>query len=347
MNHRFERDCIENASLTVLNSFRVPARAGCLIELTNPARIPAALDIVARLDAPPLILGGGSNLLLVSELVPVVLRPRFDGIQLLGEEQGRRCLRVAAGVNWHELVRHCVEKGWPGLENLALIPGTTGAAPVQNIGAYGVQFADVCRVVEAVSLSSGETRRFEAVDCQFGYRDSRFKREAGQWLITSVELSLPATFAPRIDYPGLAEALADQGSVEALTPGRVADAVERVRRGKLPGPEADQPGCAGSFFKNPVVSTATASRLAERWPELPRYPGATPDQVKLSAAWLIEQDGWKGYRDGDAGVYHRHALVLVNHGQASGAEIWALARRIMDSVEARFGVRLEPEPLVI
>ncbi|MGD9888357.1 MAG: UDP-N-acetylmuramate dehydrogenase [Halothiobacillaceae bacterium] len=330
-----------NTSLRDLNTFRVDARARYFVSLETPEDIPAFLSDGRFHGLPRLILGGGSNILLRDDFSGVVLHVALKGIELLGEDEVYRYLAVAAGENWHDLVRYTVEQGWAGLENLSLIPGTVGAAPVQNIGAYGVEFAELCHAVDVVDMASGETGVIAAEDCRFAYRDSRFKQEPGRYLITSVLLKLPKTFVPKLDYPGLREALAD-GKV---TPLSVSDAIIAVRRSKLPGLEADQPGSAGSFFQNPMISREQAAKLRELHSNMPQW--VVGEQVKLSAAWLIEQCGWKGRRLGDAGVYDKHALVLVNYGQASGAALWNLAEQIMQSVQARFGVSLQPEPVVI
>ncbi len=333
---------VEHASLREYNSFRVEARARYLITLETLEDIPAFLHDARFRGLPRLILGGGSNVLFCSDFPGVVLHVALKGIEWLGEDAHERYLAVAAGENWHELVCWTIERGWAGLENLSLIPGTVGAAPVQNIGAYGVEFHDVCKAVEATDLETGQSVVLPAEACRFAYRSSRFKEEEGRWLITAVLLKLPKVYRPRLDYPGLREALGEREP----TPRAVFDAVCDLRRAKLPGLEADQPGSAGSFFKNPLISAQQASTLQARFPDLPAWPQAD-GRVKLPAAWLIEQCGWKGYREGDAGVSARHALVLVNHGRATGAEIDRLAGRIRASVAQRFGIRLEAEPRIL
>ncbi|OYY74560.1 MAG: UDP-N-acetylenolpyruvoylglucosamine reductase [Gammaproteobacteria bacterium 28-57-27] len=332
----------ENASLLAFNTFRVDVGARYFVTLETLEDIPVFLADTRLHKLPRLILGGGSNVLLRDDFPGVVLHVALKGIELLGESDTQRFLAVAAGENWHDLVRHTVEQGWAGLENLSLIPGTVGAAPVQNIGAYGVELAERCAAVDVVDMTTGEAGVMTAEDCRFAYRDSRFKQEPGRYLITSVLLKLPKTFVPKLDYPGVREALGNA----ALTPHAVSDAICSVRRGKLPGLEADQPGSVGSFFQNPIISSEQAAILREQWPMMPMWEVAD-GQVKLSAAWLIEQCGWKGQRQGDAGVYDKHALVLVNHGVASGAELWALAEQVMQSVQARFGVSLRPEPILV
>ncbi|MGD9710218.1 MAG: UDP-N-acetylmuramate dehydrogenase [Halothiobacillaceae bacterium] len=332
----------EHVSLLAHNTFRVEARARYFVTLEQLEDIPALLADERLRTLPRLILGGGSNILFRADFPGVVVRVVLRGIELLGEDESHRLVRAAAGENWHDFVRWTVGQGWPGLENLSLIPGTVGAAPVQNIGAYGVELADVCEAVEAVELSTGETHTFDRVACRFAYRDSLFKQQAGRWLITSVTFRLPKAFVPKPDYPGVREAL---GGVEP-TPLAISDAICAVRRAKLPGLAPGEPGSAGSFFKNPLVQAGQADALRASHPGLPAW--SQPDgRAKLSAAWLIEQCGWKGCRDGDAGVYAKHALVLVNHGRATGEQLWRLAEAIRASVRQRFGVDLEPEPIVL
>ncbi|MEO1752088.1 UDP-N-acetylmuramate dehydrogenase [Thiofaba sp. EF100] len=332
----------QHASLLAYNTFRVEARARYFLTLEQLADIPAFLGDARLQGLPRLILGGGSNILFRADFPGMVVRVALRGLELLGEDDSHRFVRAAAGENWHDFVRWTVEQGWPGLENLSLIPGTVGAAPVQNIGAYGVELAEVCAAVEAVDLTTGEFHRFDRAACRFTYRDSLFKQQTGRWLITAVTFRLPKTFTPRLDYPGVREAL---GEVEP-TPLAVSDAICSVRRAKLPGLAPGEPGSAGSFFKNPLVPAGQAEVLRASYPGLPAWP--QPDgRAKLSAAWLIEQCGWKGCREGDAGVYAKHALVLVNHGRATGAELWRLAEAIRASVRQRFGVDLEPEPILL
>ncbi|MGC9008452.1 MAG: UDP-N-acetylmuramate dehydrogenase [Halothiobacillaceae bacterium] len=332
----------EHVSLLAHNTFRVEARARYFAILEQMEDIPVLLADERFQRLPRLILGGGSNILFRADFPGVVVRVALRGIELLGEDESHRLVRAAAGENWHDFVRWTVGQGWPGLENLSLIPGTVGAAPVQNIGAYGVELADVCEAVEAVELSTGEFHRFDRAACRFAYRDSLFKQQAGRWLITSVTFRLPKAFAPKPDYPGVREAL---GGVEP-SPLAISDAVCAVRRAKLPGLAPHDPGSAGSFFKNPLIPAHQLAHLRAVFPLMPAWPQAD-GRAKLSAAWLIEQCGWKGYRRGDAGVYAKHALVLVNHGRATGAELELLAKTIQSSVAERFGVALEPEALIL
>jgi UDP-N-acetylmuramate dehydrogenase len=252
-------------------------------------------------------------------------------------------VRAEAGAGWDALVDWTLARGLAGLENLALIPGLVGAAPIQNIGAYGVEVAETIAVVEAWDRVERRALRLGHEDCAFGYRDSLFKRVPERWIVTAVEFRLARSAPLRLDYAGVREELEAMG-VTGPGPRDVAEAVRRLRRRKLPDPA--RIGNAGSFFKNPVVAQERAAQLRASFDGLPAYP-AGAGLAKLSAAWLIEHCGWKGHRDGDAGIAAQHALVLVNHGLASGAELLALARRVAASVEERFGVRLEPEPRIV
>ncbi len=332
------------ASLKDLNTFGIDARAEQLVELRSAAEIPAALA-AARAHPPALVLGGGSNLLLTRDLPGTVLRVMLSGRRILDEESGQALVEAAAGEPWHDFVEWTLSLGLCGLENLALIPGTVGASPVQNIGAYGVEMSESFDSLDAISLRDGSARRFERDDCRFGYRESVFRRAGdAQWLVTAVRFRLSRTPRLRLDYGEIRAELHALG-VSSPDARDVCRAVCAIRRRKLPDPAVL--GNAGSFFRNPVVDAARAERLRAAHPGLPVHPAEAPGRAKLSAAWLIERCGWKGHRDGDAGVADAHALVLVNHGQASGAQILALAERIRASVRERFGVELEPEPLVV
>ncbi|MDH5834120.1 UDP-N-acetylmuramate dehydrogenase [Luteimonas kalidii] len=334
---------IRGADLRARNTFGVAARAPLLVEVDA---LPALDEALAQLpaDASPLLLGGGSNLLFAGDPEGAVLSIRAAGIALSADDGAHARVRAEAGADWHAFVRRTLELGLCGLENLALIPGTVGAAPIQNIGAYGVEVGEFVDVVEAFEPATGRSHRLSSAQCGFAYRDSLFKREPGRFIVTAVEFRLPRSAPPRIDYAGVREALAAAG-ITAPTPLQVFDTVCGLRRRKLPDPAVI--GNAGSFFKNPVVPTDHARALAAAHPGLPVFPGADADSRKLSAAWLIDACGWKGHRDGDAGVSARHALVLVNHGSASGAQLLALARSVADSVLHRFGVALEPEPRIV
>ena len=332
---------IEPAPLASRNTFGIDATTPRLIEVDDAARVGEALAGYG--DARTLVLGGGSNLLLV-EAPGSALVLRDARIDVVADDAGTVVVRCGAGHGWHAFVMATLERGWSGLENLALIPGTVGASPIQNIGAYGVEVMDRIVAVEAWDRESGTAVRFAHDDCGFSYRDSRFKAVPDRYVVTSVEFRLFRQPRLHLDYAGIRDELQADG-ITAPSPRDVADAVVRIRRRKLPDPAVI--GNAGSFFKNPIVATGVADALLAANPGMPSFNGPDAAHRKLSAAWLIDQCGWKGHRDGDAGVSAGHALVLVNHGHATGAQLLALARRIADSVQARFGVAIEPEPRII
>ena len=332
-----------NASLKPYNSFSVEARAAQLIELESLDDID---ELIAnhRFDSQrDLVLGGGSNILFASDIEGRVILNRVRGKRIVEDLGSDVIVEASAGENWHHLVLWTLDQGLSGIENLSLIPGLAGAAPLQNIGAYGVELADVLESVQAVDLLSRERRAFDNAQCRFAYRDSRFKSaDAGRFLITGIRLRLQRGFTPRLAYSGIVEELASMG-IATPNPRQVSDAVIRIRQRKLPDPAVT--GNAGSFFKNPVVSRSTAERLSGDFPGLPVYPSG--EDVKLAAAWMIENCGWKGRSMGRAAVSEKHALVLINKGAASGAEILALADAIRESVLDRFEIELQPEPLIV
>ena len=340
-----------SASAPLRNTFGVDARAGQLIETDDANDLPA-LFAGALAGMSPLVIGGGSNLLIV-ENPALALALTSQSIRIVREHGDGAIVRADAGVEWHAFVLWTLEHGFAGLENLALIPGTVGAAPIQNIGAYGVEVGERIHAAEVFERASGAFHRFDAAACAFAYRDSVFKHDLDRYLIVAVEFALPyAASLPssslKLDYAGIREELTAMG-VDTAEPRTVAEAVIRLRRRKLPDPAVV--GNAGSFFKNPIVPLAQADALLAEHPRLPVFRGAGEDSRKLSAAWLIDACGWKGRRSdsgsGDAGVSEQHALVLVNHGRASGAELLDLARRIAEDVQSRFGVAIEPEPRLI
>lgn len=334
----------ENAPLQALNTFHVQASAAQLLELHDPALLPEVLALPQVARGPLRVLGSGSNVLIAADLPGTVLVFGNRDIRILEHRADHAVVRAGAGVPWHGLVMWSLQNGLSGLENLALIPGTAGAAPIQNIGAYGAQVGEFIQAVEAWDCHEQRWVRLDNEQCAFAYRDSVFKQQADRYLITAIELKLPLLHDLRMDYAGIREELQAQG-VELPVAADVANAVIAIRRRKLPDP--DVLGNAGSFFKNPVLPLEQVDVLLQRFPVLPVFPAERDDLRKVSAAWLIEHCGWKGYRDGDAGVAASHALVLVNYGGASGAQLLSLARRISASVLETFGVPIEPEPRLL
>ncbi|WP_226470216.1 UDP-N-acetylmuramate dehydrogenase [Luteimonas panaciterrae] len=334
---------LADADLTRRNTFGVAVRAPLLVEVQDTAALPS-LFANELAGTAPLVLGGGSNLLFAGDPDIPVLSIDAREIDILADEGDHTIVRADAGVEWHRFVMETLSRGLCGLENLALIPGTVGAAPIQNIGAYGVEVETRIHCVEAFERASGALQRLSPQDCAFAYRDSAFKRDPARWIVTAVEFNLTREAAPALDYAGLRDELAAM-DIAAPNASQVAEAVIRIRRRKLPDPAVI--GNAGSFFKNPIVPVALAEALQAEHPSLPMFPGSGADTRKLSAAWLIDRCGWKGAREGDAGVSEKHALVLVNHGHATGAQLLDLARRIAASVRERFGVSLEPEPRIV
>ena len=332
---------LQPADLRPRNTFGVAAHAGRLIEVLDAAAVPQALAALDG-DTRPLVIGGGSNLLFAGDAVDALAI--IDARRSVVSDDGERVVvRAAAGADWHGFVLWTLAQELGGLENLALIPGTVGAAPIQNIGAYGVEVGEHVVAVEAFDQDTRSFVRLDAEACRFGYRDSVFKQKPDRWIVTAVEFALHRFAEPVLDYAGLRDVLTARG-ITAPRPLDVAEAVIDIRRSKLPDPAVI--GNAGSFFKNPIVPAAQAAALVATHAGIPVF--AVDDGLrKLSAAWLIDRCGWKGHRDGDAGVAPGHALVLVNHGNAQGTELLALARRIAASVQMRFGVALEPEPKIV
>lgn len=325
-------------SLLPYNTFGIEAQATHFTEVASVDELRQALR---RAASPVLILGGGSNVLFTQDWPGTVVRNTIRGIEVVRHFKNRVWVRIGGGESWHGFVQWAVGQNFGGVENLSLIPGSVGAAPVQNIGAYGVELKDVFVGLEAVELATGKTRRFSRPACRFGYRDSVFKQaEKGRYCITSVTLSL-STGRHRVHtgYGDIAKTLAEMG-VAQPTIADVSAAVIRIRSSKLPDPA--RIGNCGSFFKNPEVERAVYEKIRLTHPAAPHYD--LPDgRVKIPAGWLIEQCGWKGKRVGNTGCHDKQALVLVNHGGATGAEVVALAYTIIGSVEKTFGVRLEPE----
>ncbi|MFK3823998.1 UDP-N-acetylmuramate dehydrogenase [Pseudomonas yamanorum] len=327
-------------SLKPFNSFGIDVRARLFAEARNDADVREALAYAAGQQLPLLVIGGGSNLLLTQDIDALVLRMASQGIRLVQDDGVQVVVEAEAGEAWHPFVLWTLAQGFSGLENLSLIPGTVGAAPMQNIGAYGVEIKDVFSGLTALDRQTGELRDFSLAECNFAYRDSLFKHEVGRWLILRVRFALSRAVHLKLEYGPVQQRLTEQGITQA-TPSDVSRAICSIRSEKLPDPAVL--GNAGSFFKNPLVSQALAAELQLEYPDLVAYPQAD-GQMKLAAGWLIDKAGWKGFRDGDAGVHRLQALVLVNYGAATGQEIAGLALRIQQDIEKRFKVVLEMEP---
>ncbi|CAM5780279.1 UDP-N-acetylenolpyruvoylglucosamine reductase OS=Rhizobacter sp. Root404 OX=1736528 GN=murB PE=3 SV=1 [Rhizobacter fulvus] len=331
-------------SLKPYNSFSLPAVAGTLVRIASDADVRRVVDDPVLGSAPKFVLGGGSNIILTRDMPQIVLKVEVRGIRLVEERADAWIVEAGAGENWHDLVAHTLARGWPGLENLALIPGTVGASPVQNIGAYGVELKDRFESLDAVDLVTGRTQTLFADTCAFGYRDSVFKNAlANRTVITRVRFRLPRPWQPVLGYLDIERRMAETG-IHAPSAQQVFDWVCAIRRAKLPDPAVI--GNAGSFFKNPIVTPEQCRDIIGRDPEIVHYP--LPDgSIKLAAGWMIDACGWKGKHVGQAAVYEKQALVLVNRGGAIGSEVMLLAGAIQESVYGRFGIRLEPEPLVV
>lgn len=332
-----------NVSLKPFNTFGIQATARYWADVQSLNDLQTLLQIDAYGDVPKIILGGGSNLLLTGDVEGMIIRMNIQGIELAGQDENHWWVKAGAGVNWHELVLYCVKRGYAGVENLSLIPGTVGAAPMQNIGAYGVELEQVFDSLEAVNRQTGEVRTFSREACQFGYRESIFKHALkGQYIITSVTFRLDKTPTFHTTYGAIQETLNQMGiTASTVSIKSISDAVIRIRRSKLPDPA--EIGNAGSFFKNPEIDGTHFQQLRLQYPDMPGYPLVTTSRVKVPAGWLIERCGWKGYRRGDAGVHANQALVLVNYGSAVGSEILALAHEIQQSVGETFGISINPE----
>ncbi|WP_323750706.1 UDP-N-acetylmuramate dehydrogenase [Marinobacter sp.] len=332
----------EQVDLRDLNTMAIAAKARQFADIETTDQLVQALDTAQEQQLKTLLLGGGSNLVFAGDFDGLVLHMALRG-RCWEQVQGDSAVLVlAAGENWHDAVLYAARSGYRGLENLALIPGTAGAAPVQNIGAYGVELCDTLESVTALDCGSREVVTLSAEQCQFAYRDSFFKRNPGRYIILEIRLRLSRSAPLKLDYRDLQDYLGDVDAAK-LTPLEVAEAVMAVRRRKLPDPET-LPN-TGSFFKNPVIDKAQFERLQERFPDLVFYPIA--DGVKLAAAWLIDHAGWKGFRNARVGIHNRQALVLVNHSQGDGADVLALAEDVRVSVRKEFGVELEVEPGIV
>jgi len=345
-----------NTPLQAYNSFGISAKALQLVRVHSDADVQAVLADVALRDAPKFVLGGGSNIVLTGDVKPLVLKVEMKGMRLVEETDKAWIVEAAAGEKWHDLVAWTLAQGWPGLENMALIPGTVGASPVQNIGAYGVELQDRFHALDAIDLTTGHSFSLDAAQCAFGYRDSVFKHEssganglglAGKALITRVRFLLRKDWKPVLGYLDLERKMAETG-ISQPTAQQIFEWVCAIRQAKLPDPAVI--GNAGSFFKNPTVTQDQCDDIIAREPKVVHYL-LDDGRIKLAAGWLIDACGWKGKTVGNAGVYEKQALVLVNVGGSehpcTGGEVMTLAKAIQTSVYERFGIRLEPEPVVV
>ncbi|MEP6585005.1 MAG: UDP-N-acetylmuramate dehydrogenase [Ginsengibacter sp.] len=332
----------ENFSLKKYNTFKIDAYAKYFAEFSSADSLSDILTV--KKNSKKMILGGGSNILFIKNFDGLILKNAIPGIDVTGDDDEHVYIKVGAGVNWHEFVMYCVSRNIGGVENLSLIPGNTGASPMQNIGAYGVEIKDVFHELEAMHLEENSVQTFKNADCRFGYRDSIFKKKyKDQFAILNVTFRLQKKPAYNISYGAIEDELKKM-NVENLSIKAISDAVIKIRKSKLPDPELI--GNAGSFFKNPEVRVNQLHQLTQIEPGIPSFK-INDDAFKIPAGWLIEQCGWKGYKKGDAGCYDKQALVLVNYGKATGKEIYNLSEEIKISVKEKFVIALETEVNII
>jgi len=330
---------LENQSLKSLNTFGFDVNAAQIFEVQEVSDM-HKLYSMGLFNNPIRVISGGSNLLLTQDIeIPVILI-RNKGIIITQETNDHVFLKVGAGENWHDFVIHCVERNWGGIENLSLIPGCVGACPIQNIGAYGTEVKDTITSVEVFNRATNEFETFQNHECKFEYRDSIFKSQRkDEYIITDVEFKLHKNWTPKTSYGDINQQLAKQG-ISSPTIKDVSDAVTEIRKSKLPDPV--EIGNSGSFFKNPIISKTLADKLLQEYPALKLFP-INEQEVKVAAAWLIDSLGWKGHTENDVGVHEKQALVLINKGNGSGKDILHLARKIQDSVNVKFGIKLDFE----
>ncbi len=331
----------EDIDITSRNSFHVRQRARRLVEFDRAEELP---ELFAKYGSDNwYVLSGGNNILFTKDIEPLLVVPCDDRIEILGESDTALRVKVGAGVEWDDLVAWAVEREAWGIENLSLIPGKAGAAPVQNIGAYGVEAKDVIRAVEMYFVEGGNFVTLAAEHCDFGYRESVFKHSLkGRVVITAIEIELSKVPNPRLNYGDVVREVEARGGA---TIANIRDAICSIRRSKLP--DTAVLGNAGSFFKNPIVEREVAERIAVDYPEMPSYPTQEEGKVKLAAGWLIEKAGMKGYKEGNVGVHERQALVLVNLGGATGGEVIAFAEKVVAAVREKFGIEISPEVNVL
>ena len=334
----------KNFPLQTCNTFGIAAKASTLVRIRSDADITTLLAAPEWQGKTAFVLGGGSNIVLMGDVESPILKMEIKGRRLLESTEKYWIVEAGAGEIWHEWVQWTLEQGFYGLENMALIPGTVGAAPVQNIGAYGVELQDHFHSLDAIDLQTGDTLTLDASQCAFSYRDSVFKQHLkNRVAIVRVRFALPKTWRPVLGYADIERKMAENQCPQP-TPHQIFDWICAIRRAKLPDPAVI--GNAGSFFKNPTVTTAQCEHIITRYPSLVYYQ-LDSGMCKLAAGWLIDSCGWKGKIMGHAGVYDKQALVLVNHGNATGADVVQLAQSIQSSVLERFGVMLEPEPILV
>lgn len=334
----------ENFSLKGLNTLGVQTHARYFTEITNQTEVNELIANPITHSLPVLIMGSGSNILFTTNFEGIVVKNSIKGIEVVEQDNDKVIIKAGSGENWSDFVDYCTEKGYYGLENLAAIPGTVGAAPVQNIGAYGVELKDYFHKMDALELHSHKIKSFGVKDCEFGYRDSIFKSKyRNKFFILSVTFKLSKKPVLKTDYEAIKTEIAEK-NISDLTPQKLKDIVICIRQSKLPDPSHVKN--AGSFFKNPIVKEKFYNEIKSDYPEI-RGVHVDSSHIKIPAAWLIEETGWKAHKEGNVGVYSKHSLVLVNHGSASGKEIYDFACRIIDSVHIQFGIDLEFEVNVI
>ncbi|MCU0399857.1 MAG: UDP-N-acetylmuramate dehydrogenase [Algoriphagus sp.] len=329
----------ENLSLKAFNTFGIDKKAQFFTRATTIEELKEALTWAKERGLPLVILGGGSNILLTRDVLGLVIKVELQGIEVIQEDENQVLVEVGAGVVWHDWVVYCLEKNWAGVENLSLIPGTVGASPMQNIGAYGVEIKDVFHSLKALNRNTQDLEAFDASACKFGYRESIFKHESkDQYIITSVSFRLSKNPEFQVAYGAIQDVLKEKG-IKKLSIQAISEAVIEIRQSKLPDPK--ELGNAGSFFKNPTIPISQFEMLKTSFPTLPGYEVA--EGIKVPAGWLIEQSGWKGKRIGEVGVHAKQALVLVNYGRGTGEEIKSLSEQVRASVRDQFGIELNPE----
>jgi UDP-N-acetylmuramate dehydrogenase len=330
----------KDIQLKPFNTFGIEATAKYFIEVSSIEQLQEILQNPDYQSTERLILGGGSNMLLTKDFEGLVIKIAIKGFEVVNENEDNIWLKVGAGVVWHDLVLQCVNQNYAGMENLSLIPGTVGAAPMQNIGAYGIEIKEVFEELQALEIATGEIKNFDKAMCNFGYRESIFKHEAkGKYIILNVTFKLNKRPTFHIEYGAIKDTLAEM-NISEMSIKSISDAVIHIRQSKLPNPA--EIGNAGSFFKNPEIPNTQFEALKAQFPTIPSYP-VSETTTKVPAGWLIEQAGWKGQRFGNVGVHAKQALVLVNYGGGKGEEIKELSQKIQASVKEKFGIQLSAE----